>query len=477
LTLDSESIYGLKYRFFMVGAIGTFMATLDGSIVNVALPTIANHFGAGVDLVAWVVLAYSLTLMSLMIVFGAWTERRGYAFAYKFGFVFFVVGSTLCALSPTIHFLIAARVVQAVGTAMFAATGPGLITTVFPPKERGKALGLVVMMVAAGFMVGPPLGGYILGFWDWHGLFLINIPIGFLGFYLTQRYFGLLSASPVRTPLPLPGAAAIAVAMISGVYALSHIDDYGAGSPMFWGSIVLSLSAATVFVRQESRPGQALIGLEIFRNKQFVASIGAQLAAFGGTSGVFVLIPFYLEEVRGLDPEHVGLYLVVVPVVMFVFAPLAGKVSDRIGFRLLTTVGMTVTGLSLWMLSRLEAGTEGWYIVFCLGVAGAGTGLFSTPNSSAMMGAVDASRRATASSILATSRNIGMSGGVAVATALFSHYLRVNAEIPDLATRFLAGYRPVIYVAMVFVAIGIAFCLVRNNRYEPATEKPPIDSG
>ena len=457
----------------MVGAIGTFMATLDGSIVNVALPTIASRFGVGVDLVAWVVLAYSLTLMSLMIVFGAWTERRGYAFAYKLGFVFFVVGSTLCALSPTIYILIASRVIQGVGTAMFAATGPGLVTTVFPPKERGKALGLVVMMVAAGFMVGPPLGGYILGFWDWHGLFLINVPIGIVGFYMTQRYFGLLPVPLERSPLPFPGALAIAVAMISGVYALSHIDDYGLSSPLFWGLIVLSLAAVAVFVRQENQPGQSLIGLEIFRNKQFVASIGAQLAAFGGTSGVFVLIPFYLEEVRGLDPEHVGLYLVIVPVIMFVFAPLAGKVSDRIGFRLLTTVGMTTTGLSLWLLSRLEAGTEGWYIVLCLGVAGAGAGLFSTPNSSAMMGAVDASRRATASSILATTRNVGMAGGVAVATALFSHYRAIHADIPDVASRFLAGYRPVIYLAMAFVVVGIAFCLVRNNRYEPKTGTPP----
>jgi len=470
--LDHQQIYSRKYKFFMVGAVGTFMATLDGSIVNVALPTIASRFAVGVDLVAWVVLAYSLTLMSLMIVFGAWTERRGYEFAYKLGFVFFLVGSTLCALSPSIYFLIGARVVQAIGTAMFAATGPGLVTMVFPPEERGKGIGLVVMMVAAGFMVGPPLGGYILGFWDWHGLFLINLPIGVIGLYMTHRYFKMLPIPAERRPLPLPGAVAIAVSMISGVYALSRLDDFGLKSPFFWGLIGLAMVSGVLFVKQEVRPGKALIGLDIFRNKQFVASIGAQLASFGGTSGVFVLIPFYLEEIRGLDPEQVGMYLVIVPIIMFIFAPLSGKLSDRIGFRLLTSIGMATTGLSLWLLSRLDAGTEGWYVVLCLGVAGAGAGLFSTPNSSAMMGAVDASRRATASSILATTRNIGMSAGVALAAALFSYYQQVNARIDSVTSRFLASYRPVIYCAIAVVAVGLVFCLVRNNRYDPAGRRP-----
>ncbi|PWB70225.1 MFS transporter, partial [candidate division GN15 bacterium] len=169
--MTDQSIQLHKYKLFTAGAIGTFMSTLDGSILNVALPTISESLHASVGLVAWVVLSYALTLIALMLVFGAWTEAKGYAFAYKFGYYFFMVGSLMCALSNSVYLLIIARVVEAVGTAMFAAVGPGMVARVFPDNERGKGMGLMLMMVAAGFMVGPPLGGLILAVFPWQAIF------------------------------------------------------------------------------------------------------------------------------------------------------------------------------------------------------------------------------------------------------------------------------------------------------------------
>jgi EmrB/QacA subfamily drug resistance transporter len=470
--LDIAQIQQRKYKFFMVGAIGTFMATLDGSIVNVALPSIARTFNAGVDLVAWVVLAYSLTLMSLMIVFGAWTQRRGYLFAYRFAFILFVVGSTLCALSTTIHLLIISRIVQAAGTAMFAANGPGLVTTVFPPEERGKGIGLIVMMVSAGFMVGPPLGGYILTLWGWHGIFLINIPIGIFGLFMTNRYFGILEPSSPKRKIPLPAAVSVSLGLICLVYALNHLDDYGLGDFRFWGLVGIGAVSLTFFAWRESRPQEALIGLKFFDNRPYVLSIGAQMSYFGAFAGVLLLIPFYLEHIRGLEPNQVGLYLVVIPIVMFIFAPLSGRLSDRIGFRLLTSLGMVVLAFSLWLLSQLHPGSSSWYVILCLATAGAGSGLFSTPNSSAMMGAVTNEQRPVASSILGTTRNLGMSTGVALATALFAHFQRAYAGTGTEAQIFLAAYRPVLYVAMGLIAVGLTLCLVRVNRYPEATAPP-----
>ncbi len=467
--MDLARVQANRYKLFSVGALGTFMATLDGSILNVALPSIARDLDAPVNLVAWVVLAYSLTLISLLIAFGAWTARRGYSFAYRFGYIFFIVGSILCAFSGSIAMLIASRVIQAIGTAMFASVGPGMVTTVFPPEERGKGLGIMVMMVSAGFMVGPPLGGYLLGVWSWHAIFVVNIPIGIFGLVMAHRYFRLLERPKNPPPMRVAAAAALALALVSAVFGLSLIDDYPLSHPLMWGLGLFSLFSFVLFIVLERDPSHTVVGLDIFRNRRFTASLAAQLAHFAGLSGVLVLIPFYLEQVRFFEPKQVGMYLVIMPIMMFVMAPLSGKLSDKIGFRLLTSSGMAVMALGLWLMSSLAPSTENWYIALCLMVVGGGVGVFSTPNSSALMGSVAEGKRPVASGILATNRNIGMSVGVAVATALFAFLQQRNAVLGDANLIFTESYRPVIYVGMGFAAIGFVFCLIRSNR-PPSSE-------
>ncbi len=464
--MDSRLIHKNKYKFFTVGAIGTFMATLDGSILNVALPSIAADLDAPVNLVAWVVLAYSLTMISLLILFGAWTERKGYSFSYKFGFVFFLLGSVACAMSEHIYMLIASRVLQAVGTAMFASVGPGMISTVFPPEERGKGIGLMVMIVSAGFMTGPPLGGYILGFASWHTIFLINIPVALFGLYMTGRYFKMLTPPKEPRNIHLPAAACLSLGLVGGVFSLSLIDDYALSDVHVWGVAFVSVVFLSIYFWLEMSPNRSLIGLDIFRNRTFSASLGAQLMHFAGLSGVLILIPFYLENIKHFEPQRVGLFLVILPIMMFIGAPLSGKLSDRIGFRLLTSTGMIVMGVGLWLLSNLTVDSETWFIVTCLVVLGGGVGLFSTPNSSALMGSVSQERRATASGILATNRNIGMSVGVALSTAYFAYLQTANASLGDANLIFVESYRTVITGAIGFAIMGLVFCLIRNNRQE-----------
>jgi EmrB/QacA subfamily drug resistance transporter len=439
------------------------MATLDGSILNVALPTISDKLHCDIHIVAWVLLSYTLTLVSLMMPFGAWTQIKGYAFAYKTGYIFFMAGSLICAFSGSIELLIAGRIVQAVGTAMFAAVGPGMVATVFPPEERGKGIGLMVMMVSAGFMVGPPLGGFMLSFLPWQALFLVNIPVGMLGLYMVARYFRLLSWKPSDRELPLLGSVAIAVSLVSLVLGLSQLHDHLLSDWQVWMAAVISLAALGVFLYAESRPHNVLIGIGIFRNTQFMAAVGAQTTHFISSAGVLVLIPFYLEQVRHLEPKQVGLFLIILPIMMFIFAPLAGKLSDRIGFRLLTVAGMLGLAVGLFMLSRITLETTSAYLVGSLVVVGAGVGLFNTPNSSAMMGAVNESQRAVTSSILATNRNIGMAIGVALATGLFSYFQTKFSSITDEPARFVQSYRPVIYVGITIALVGLVLCLIRSN--------------
>ena len=202
------------------------MGTLDGSILNVALPTIAADLNCRIDQVAWVVMAYAATLVALMMVFGAWAQRRGYPFAYKFGYTAFVLGSVVCILSRDINMLIAGRVVQAVGAAMFQAVGIGLVTEVFPPEERGKGIGTMVMMVSAGLMAGPPIGGFLLQYFPWQSIFIINLPIGIVALILSQLFFREFPRPTATAKMHLAGAAALAIALLTAMLGLSFIDEY-----------------------------------------------------------------------------------------------------------------------------------------------------------------------------------------------------------------------------------------------------------
>jgi len=345
--MDSSLIQTHKYRFFTVGAIGTFMSTLDGSILNVALPTIADQLQCNINVVAWVILAYSLTVVSLMMIFGAWTGRKGYAFAYKFGYLFFIGGSILCALSSSIHFLILGRVVQAIGSAMFQAVGPGMVTTVFPEEERGKGIGLMVMMVSAGMMAGPPLGGFLLQYFPWQSIFVINVPIGLLGISLALKYFKLLPKPDQFKKMHIAGALSISIAMLTGMLALSLLESYSLSDFRILGLAFISVISMILFYRFESNPDTALIGTELFKNRQFTTALIAAILMFVAMSGAVVLLPFYLERVKDFEPQTVGIFLMIFPIIMFIVAPLSGKLSDKIGSRLLTTIGMILSYLNL----------------------------------------------------------------------------------------------------------------------------------
>ncbi|UCE25285.1 MAG: MFS transporter [Candidatus Zixiibacteriota bacterium] len=439
------------------------MATLDGSILNVALPTISRDLGCSVDVVAWVILAYTLTLISLMLVFGAWSGIKGYSFSYRFGYSLFIVGSATCALSGTIYMLIFGRVVQAIGTAMFAAVGPGMVTQVFPPEERGKGIGMMVMMVSAGFMVGPPLGGFMLDIWPWTSIFVINIPIGFAGLYMTYRYFQSVPPSSPGQELKLKGAVSVSLGLVSGTLALSLINDYAITDYRVWGLGLVSLAALSAFVWFESQKASAMIGLDIFKNRQFRTSIGAMLLMFIALSGILILIPFYLEQVRHFQPKQVGLYLIILPILMFILAPLSGRLSDRIGYRLLTSLGVGMLIAGLLLLTNLDVDTSNIQIITYLVVVGAGVGVFNTPNSSALMGSVREDQRAVTSSILATTRNIGMSIGVALSTALFAYFQINYAGGGTAGEIFTMSYKNVIYVSAAIAVGSLMLCLTRGG--------------
>lgn len=439
------------------------MGTLDGSILNVALPTIAADLNCRIDQVAWVVMAYSATLVALMMVFGAWVQRRGYPFAYKFGYAAFLAGSVICVLSSDINMLIAGRVVQAVGAAMFQAVGIGLVTEVFPPEERGKGIGTMTMMVSAGLMAGPPIGGFLLQYFPWQSIFVINLPIGILALVLCQLFFRRFPEPTSTAKMHLAGAAALATALLTAMLGLSFIDEYPLMSLQVGGSWMLMIVATAMFIRWEAQPQRALIGLDIFHNAEFSLRLVASLLMFIGLAGSLILLPFFLQDVKGLSPQTMGLYLMILPVTMFLTSRLAGRLSDQFGYRILTTVGLLLVSVGFSLFQWFELATQPWYIASSLALIGFGIGLFGTPNNSAVMGSIAPQQRATASGIVSTTRNLGMAIGIAVATGLFA-FLQNRIPISDGVEAFLTPFHQVALLSIAAAFAGAVISLTRRNR-------------
>jgi predicted MFS family arabinose efflux permease len=253
--------------------------------------------------------------------------------------------------------------------------------------------------------------------------------------------------------------------LVTGTLALSLINDYAITDYRVWGLGLVSLAALSAFVWFESQKASAMIGLDIFKNRQFRTSIGAMLLMFIALSGILILIPFYLEQVRHFQPKQVGLYLIILPILMFILAPLSGRLSDRIGYRLLTSLGVGMLIAGLLLLTNLDVDTSNVQIITYLVVVGAGVGVFNTPNSSALMGSVREDQRSVTSSILATTRNIGMSIGVALSTALFAYFQINYAGGGTAGEIFIMSYKNVIYVSAAVAAGSLVLCLTRAGSH------------
>ncbi|MCL4516236.1 MAG: MFS transporter [Firmicutes bacterium] len=462
-----------RYKWLALATvgIGTFMAPLDGSVVNIALPHIASSLRATLPTVEWVVMMYLLVISTLLLTYGRLGDMIGHKPVYLAGFVIFTAGSLLCGFSPAIGYLIAFRAVQAIGAGMMMAIGPAIVTSAFPAHERGKALGMNAMVVATALALGPTIGGLLVSTFGWRSIFFINLPIGVFGTIWAWRVLRMNPTVPGQS-FDVPGAITIFVALTALLLALSKGQDLG------WSSLpIVSLLAAAVvfgalFLLNERRVAQPMMDLSLFENRLFSAANLSALLNFMAQSAVTFLMPFYLENVRHLEAAHAGLVLSPMPLVVLVAAPFSGSLSDKIGSRLLSSTGMAVIALDLGLLSRLGVATPLLLIGALLAIAGLGAGLFQSPNNSAIMGSVPKHRLGIASGMLASMRNIGMVVGVALSGAILTNRLPVHASrlsaqglAGDLLQKqaFVLSFHDSFVVAAVLAAIGVLTSLIRGK--------------
>lgn len=463
--------YSHKWLILVSVGMGVFLATIDGSIVNIGINTLVKELNQPLAVVEWVVLAYMLTISTLMLSIGRLGDMIGKKSLYIAGLITFTIGSTLCGLSNSIYWLIAFRVLQALGAAMIMALGTALVTETFPASERGKALGIMGTLVSIGIIAGPTIGGLILESLSWHWLFFVNIPIGIIGVIMVKRYV------PANRPgqkqlFDFPGATALFLALASFLFALSLGQHSAFQNPLSFVLFGLFVIMVALFIRIELRSAQPMINLTLFKNRLFSVNLVTGLLTFIASAGTMFIIPLYLQNILHYSPRLTGLMMAITPVTVALVAPLAGALSDRIGTRLITSIGLGMILIGNIAVSTLGAQTTilGYLLRFI--PLGIGIGMFQSPNNSAVMGSVARQNLGIASGLLNLTRTIGQTTGIALLGAFWESRVAAllgGAPLADVTSAPVAaqvtGLQQTILLAVSLVSVALILSLWALREY------------
>lgn len=484
------------YLWFVVGTvcIGAFMGQLDASIAQQVLPELTRVFAAPLGAVEWVSIAYLLTLASLLAVVGRLADMVGRKALYTLGFLVFIVGSALCGAAPSLNVLIGARVLQAVGAAMLQANSVALIAAAAGSAHLGRAIGIQATAQAVGLSLGPALGGLLITTLGWRWVFFITVLPGIAGAILGWLVLPVTAGTRARQRFDLLGALLFAVGLTSLLAALTGLQITLTEQRIAWptstlaGLALLAALSLIAFAALERHTIQPLIDFTLLRSGQFTVGILAGLLSYAVLFGVFFLLPFYMSLVLHLSALQGGLVLTSVPVALGLTAPYSGALSDRLGARLLTALGIALSGVALLALavvtgSLLTTTTTLIVLVPSLIVFGVGQGAFTPPNNSAIMKAAPPHQLGMAAGLLNITRTAGTSMGIAISgvvlaigIALVSHPAASGLRHTPLAA-LLPSFRGafVALALLAFIAAGISF-----KRHDVATDGPgfyEIDSG
>lgn len=463
---QSASATKQRYRILAAVMLGGIMGPIDASIVNVILPTIAGFFGATIATAQWVPLLYLLTISSLLLFYGRLGDIMGYKRVYLAGLFCFVVTSGLCGLAPTIHWLIIFRAIQGIGSGMMMAVPFAILTAVFQPHERGRALGINAISISAGLALGPTLGGLLTSLWSWRLVFLINIPIGIVALLWAIRVIPELKGKPGR--MDLAGAATAFICLFSFLYFINRLQNTGLG--LVSGlTLAVAVAAGACFFYVEKNTPQPMVDLALFRIRTFALGTASSLLNFASQYIMVFLTPFFLQRVSQYPPNKIGLLMTAFPLTVMAVAPFSGTLSDRLGTRGLAAAGAAICSAALITIAFLPVNASpldvGWRLAFF----GLGTGLFQSPNNSAVMGSSPRPYLGIASGILGTARNTGMAIGISAAGLIL--YAMTPAAIVAQehlsgsdALAFLGGLKYAYLFGAALSALAALFSLMQSPK-------------
>ncbi|MCK9299579.1 MFS transporter [Methanoculleus sp. YWC-01] len=443
----------------IIATLAAFLTPFMGSAVNIALPSIAAEFALDAVSLSFVASSYLLATAIFLVPLGRCADIYGRKRVFTLGVVVFTASALLSALATSGLVLILFRFLEGIGSAMIYGTGIAMITSVFPPEERGRALGINVTAVYVGLSIGPLLGGYLTEFLTWRSIFLTNIPLGIYIVFMIRRHLAGEWADACGERFDIVGSAFYGAMLLAVVYGFSRLPDPGGVA-----AIVIGVAFSVVFYAWETRVESPVLNIGLLAaNRAFAFSNLAALINYGATFAVGFLLSLYLQVVRGLDPGAAGLVLITQPVIQALFATPAGRLSDRVEPRYVASAGMGLTAVGLALLTLLTAATPMTWIVASLVLLGFGFALFSSPNTNAVMSSVDRSLYGLASGMLATMRTTGMMFSLAIATVTFALFIGSTQIGPEVQEPFMTSLRVAFSIFAVLCTAGIFASLARGR--------------
>ncbi len=430
-----------------------------GSAVNIALPTIGKEFGMNAVLLGWVPAAYMLAAAVFLVPIGRIADIWGRKKIFLAGIIVYLSASVLCAISVSGSMLIGFRIIEGIGGAMIFGTGVAILTTVFPPEERGKALGINVSGVYLGLSMGPVLGGFLTQHLGWRSVYWFNVPlclfvIGGIVWKMKGEWAGAGGEK-----MDIAGAVIYGVALFATMFGLSRL-------PGVMGMILIltGIAGIVLFGFWETRTDSPLINISIFRsNRAYAFSNIAALINYSATSAVSFLLSLYLQFIKNLSPQSAGLILIAQPLVMTAFSPLAGRISDRVEPRIVSSIGMALCTLGLLSFTLLSQETPLGFVIASLLFMGLGFACFSSPNTNAIMSSVDKRFYGIASGTLGTMRLVGQMLSMGFAMLIFSLVIGRVKIAPPYYTQFIGSLRILFGVFAALCCAGIFASLSRGT--------------
>lgn len=444
----------VKIAALLVASIASFFTPFMGTSINIALPTIGIDFGADAIILNWITNGFLLAAAIFAVPLGRVADIHGMKKIFTIGIIIFTAASLLCALAPSAFYLIIFRVLQGIGSAMIFVTGLAIITSVFHPKNRGKAIGINVAAVYIGLSLGPVIGGLMTQYLGWRSLFLLMIPFGILVVAIVLWKLKDEWAASRGEKFDWTGSILYSIMLFLVMYGFSNLPQMDG-----WLMLVVGLVGFFAFLKWELRTKSPVFNVRLFKNTAFTFSSMAALINYSATFAVTLLISYYLQYIKGFEPQSAGIILVAQPIMMAIFAPLAGRMSDKYDARLIATTGMALVTAGLFTFTFISSDTQIINIIIGLAVLGLGFGLFSSPNTNVIMGSVERKFYGVASATVSTMRLIGQTMSIGIATLVFSLLLGRVQITPDQYTSLLGSIHIcfVVFTALCFIGIFISW--------------------
>ena len=445
-------------------SVGLFMIMLDNTVVNVALPSIRRSLGMSLEGLEWIVAGYALTFAAFMLIGGKLADFFGRRLIFMVGLTVFTGASLACGLAPNGGFLIGARVVQGLGGAMMNPATLSIITATFPPRERGRAIGIWAGVSAMALAIGPLVGGLLTEHVNWNWIFFVNVPFGIAGLFSIPIFIDESRDESAEQRLDLPGLVASAVGLFSLTYAFIEANNYGWSSTRILGAFAVAAVALVVFVLLERHQRAPMLDLSLFKNRTFSGANGSMLFVGLAMFGTFFYVSLYMQNVLGYSPVQAGASFLPTTVLIILIAPRAGALTDKVGSRWLVGGGMTLLAGMLFYYTQLGAHESFWALLPGLLLGGAGMGLTMTPTTAAAMSAVAVDKAGVGSAVLNSARQVGGSLGIAI-----------MGSIVVGSSSYLVGFHDALRVGslLCLVGAGVAVTAIRKIEHAHAPQPTP----